>query len=63
MSTADEVHVVFLQETRYDVGTEGERYTTVVLAPSSNILVGIGPQKIAKETAVGDLGIASVGRN
>ena len=55
MGAADEVHVVFLQEARDDVGAEGERDTTVVFAPAGDILVGIGPQQIAKETAVGDL--------
>lgn len=46
---------MFLQEARDDIGAEGERDTTVVFAPAGDILVGIGPQQIAKETAVGDL--------
>jgi hypothetical protein len=46
---------VLLQETRNDIGTERERYTSVVLAPAGDIFVGIGPEKIAEETAVRDL--------
>ena len=57
MCAADEVHVVLLQETRDDIRSKGEGDTTVVFAPASNILVGIGPQEIAKETAVGNLAI------
>jgi hypothetical protein len=55
VSTADEIHVVLLQETRHDVGTEGKANTSVVLAPPSDVLVGVGPQQIAEETAVGNL--------
>lgn len=55
MGTADKVHVVFLQETRDDVRTEREGDTTVVLGPASDILVRVGPQKIAEEAAIGDL--------
>jgi hypothetical protein len=55
VGTADEVHVVFLQETRDDIRTEREGDTTVVLGPASDILVRVGPQKIAEEAAIGDL--------
>lgn len=55
MGTADEVHVVLLEETRNNVGAKGERDTTVVFAPSGNVLVGVGPQQVTKKTAVGDL--------
>lgn len=55
VSTANQVHVVFLQETRHNVGPECETDTSVVLAPAGDILVGIRPQQIAKETAVRDL--------
>jgi len=52
---AYQIHVVFLQETRDHIRTKSERYTTVVLAPASDVLVGIGPQKIAEQAAVGDI--------
>lgn len=55
VGTADEVHVVLLQETGDHVGTKCEGHTTVVFAPASNILIGIGPQKVAQQTAIGDL--------
>jgi len=55
VSTADEVHVVFLEESRHDIRPEGERDTTIVFAPAGDILVGIRPQQVAEKTAVGDL--------
>jgi hypothetical protein len=55
VGTADQVHVVLLQEPGYNVGPKGERDTTVVLAPAGNVLVGVRPEKIAQESAVGDL--------
>jgi len=55
MGTANEVHVVFLQEARHHIRAEGEGNTTVVLTPSRDILVGVGPQQVAEEPAVGDL--------
>jgi hypothetical protein len=53
--TADEVHVVLLEESGDDIGAKSERNTTVVLAPASNVLVRIGPKEITQETAVGDI--------
>lgn len=50
MSTADEVQVVSVQELGYDVRTEGEGHTAVVLSPAGDILVRIGPEQIAEET-------------
>lgn len=55
MGTADEVHVVLLQEAGDNVGTKCEGYTTVVFAPASNILIGVGPQKVTQQTAIGNL--------
>jgi hypothetical protein len=43
MSTADEVHVVFLQEARYYVWSKCEADASVVLAPPSDVLVRVGP--------------------
>jgi hypothetical protein len=53
--TAYEVHVMLLEEAGYNVRAEGEGDTTVILTPASDILVGIGPQEIAKKAAVGNL--------
>lgn len=55
MGTADQVHVVLLQEAGNNVRTKGEGNTSVVFAPASNIFVWVRPQKVAKKTAVGDL--------
>lgn len=55
MRAAYQIHVVFLEEARYHVGAECEGDTTVVLAPTRDILVRVRPQKIAKEATVGDL--------
>ena len=55
MRTADQVQVVPLQERRHHVVPEGERHATVVLTPSNNILVWIGPQQIAQQPGVGDI--------
>lgn len=55
VSTTDEVHVVFLQEARNHVRTEGEADASVVFTPASDVFVGVGPKKIAKKTAVRDL--------
>jgi len=55
MGAAYQIHVMLLQEPRDDIGAEGERYTTVILAPASDIFVGVGPEEIAEESAVGDI--------
>lgn len=55
VSTADQIHVVLLQEPRNDVGTECERDTAIVFTPAGDVLVGVGPEQIAEKTAVGDL--------
>ena len=55
MSAADEVHVVFLQETRNDIGAKRKRDTSVVLAPTGDVLVRIGPEKVAEQATVGNL--------
>lgn len=59
MCTADQVHVMLLQETGNNVRAESKRHTTIILAPAGYVLVGIGPQEIAEETAVGDLGASA----
>lgn len=46
---------MFLQEPRDHIGAECEGYTSIVLAPAGNVLVGIGPEEIAEETAIRNL--------
>jgi hypothetical protein len=55
VSTAYEVHVMLLQEAGDDVWAEGEGHTAVILRPAGYVLIRVGPEKIAEETAVGDL--------
>lgn len=55
VSTADEIHVVFLQEAGDNVWTKGKGDAAIILRPAGNILIRIGPEQIAEETAVGDL--------
>lgn len=55
VGTTDEVHVMFLQEARNHVRTEGEADASIIFAPASDIFVGVRPKKIAKKTAVRDL--------
>ena len=55
VGSADEIHVVLLQEARHDIGAKRKRHTTIVFAPAGNVLVRIGPEEIAEETAVGNL--------
>lgn len=52
MSSANKIHIVFLEETRDNIRTESKRNTSIVFTPSSNILIGIRPQKITEKTAV-----------
>jgi hypothetical protein len=59
VSTTNEVHIVLLQEARYDVWPKCEADTAVVLTPSGDVLVGIGPQEIAKEAAIGNLPLSA----
>ena len=42
--SADQVHVVFLEEARDDVRTECEAHAAVVLGPAGDVFVGVGPQ-------------------
>jgi hypothetical protein len=52
---ADEVHVVFLQEAGDNVGPEGEGDAAIVFGPACYVFVGVGPEEVAEEAAVGDL--------
>jgi hypothetical protein len=47
MRTANQVHVMLLQKARDYVRAKSERHTAIVLTPAGNVLIRIGPQKIA----------------
>jgi len=55
VSSADEIHVMLLQESRDYIGSESEGNTTIVLAPSSDILIGVRPKEIAEKTTIRNL--------
>lgn len=55
MRTADQIHVVLLEESRDHIGSERERDTSVIFTPAGDVLVGIGPQQVAKQSAIGNL--------
>ena len=55
VGTADEIHVVLLEEAGDDVRSECEGDTTVVLAPPGDVLVRVRPQQVAEQAAVRDL--------
>ena len=48
MRSADQIHVVLLQKARDDVGSEGERNTSIIFTPASDILVWVGPEEITE---------------
>ena len=43
MRSGDEIHVVSVQEFGDDVGAESEGDSSIVLAPTLHVFVGIGP--------------------
>ena len=55
MSTTDQIHIMLLQKSRDDVGAKSKRDTSVIFAPSGNILVRVRPQQVAEKTTVGNL--------
>jgi len=56
VGSADEVHVVLLEELADDVWAEGERDTAVVLTPAGDVFVWVRPEEVAEETSVGHVG-------
>lgn len=50
MRSANQVHIVLLQESGHDIGTKGKGYSSIILWPSRDVLVWIWPKKIAKKT-------------
>jgi hypothetical protein len=43
MSTADEIHVMLLEEAGYNIRAKGERNTSIIFTPAGDVLVRIGP--------------------
>lgn len=55
MGTTDQVKVVFDEESGDNVGAKGERDTTFVLSPTTNILIRVRPEQITKQTSIRDI--------
>ena len=55
VGTAYQVHVMLLQESGNDVRAEGERNTTIIFTPPSDVFVRIRPEQVAQQTAVRNL--------
>ena len=50
---------MLLEESRNHIGSKSEGNTTVVFAPTSNVLVGVRPQQITEEAAIRNLFVVS----
>mmetsp|Transcript_2704 Transcript_2704/g.3708 ORF Transcript_2704/g.3708 Transcript_2704/m.3708 type:complete len:226 (+) Transcript_2704:410-1087(+) len=59
MGSADEVDVVFLEELFDDGLSEGVGDAAIVLAPAGLAFLGVGPEQVAEEAVLRDLGGAS----
>lgn len=63
MCATDQIHVVLLEESRHNIRAESERHSTIIFAPTCNILVGIRPEEVTQKAAVRNLpGLASISR-
>jgi len=56
MRSANQVYIMLLREGRHYFLSKCERYSTIVLGPALDIFVGIGPEEVAEEAGVGDVG-------
>jgi len=48
MCSADQVHVMLLQEPRHHIRAKGEGHTPVILTPTGNIFFRIRPQQVTE---------------
>lgn len=59
MCSANQVHVVLLEEAGNHVGSECEGDAAVIFAPTRNVLVRVRPEQVAQETTVRDLELSA----
>ena len=50
MCSADQIHIMLLQEARHHIRPKRKRHPSIILRPPRNILVRIRPQQIAKKS-------------
>jgi len=55
MSTANEIEILTFEKAVNDVGTKSVRNSTVILAPSVNVLFRIRPEQITEQASVGNV--------
>lgn len=55
VGSAYQIHIVFLKEAGYHVGTERKGDTSVVFGPARDVLVWIRPQQVTQQTDVGNI--------
>ena len=55
MGTADKVEVMFLKKLSDLVSPESVRNSPVVLSPALDVLIRVGPQKIAQKSLIGNI--------
>ena len=55
MSPADQIQVVPVEKLCYNVRPECEGHSAIVLSPSLQVLVRVGPEEVAEEPRVGDV--------
>ena len=48
MSTTDQIQVVFAKELWYNLWPKREGYTSVILAPSDGLFIGVSPEEITE---------------
>lgn len=53
MSSADQIHVVFMKEFSNNFRTKSKADSSVVFTPAHRVLVRVRPQKVAKQTLIG----------
>lgn len=47
MGSTYQIQIVTIQELAYDICTEGERDTSVILSPALDVFIGIRPKQVA----------------
>lgn len=55
VGSADKIQIMFFQELRHNIRAECEGHTTIVLTPAFQLLIRIGPQKIANDARIRDI--------
>ena len=56
VSSTDEIKIVFVEELRDYLCAERVRDTSIVLSPTGDFLVWVGPEKVAEQTGVWHVG-------